>query len=116
VYFANPTVLDSKDDVLGIDSTLFGDILCISRVGTFLLDTAVGDVRPTLQYLVVIHSDSKKPMAACLQRENPLGSFDADSTQRFTRSVPLYFIDDSMDDSTSFNGLACLCGYLSSTL
>jgi hypothetical protein len=51
VYFVDWVVPNSEDDILGIDSTLFGDILCIPRVGTFLLDVVVGDVRPTPQLL-----------------------------------------------------------------
>jgi hypothetical protein len=47
----------------------------------------------------VIHSDSNKPMVACLQRETPLSSFDAVSTHNPQGSIPLYFIDDSIDDS-----------------
>jgi hypothetical protein len=94
VYFADWAILDSKDYIRRIDSTLFGDILCILGVGTFLLDVVVGDVRLTLGHLRVIHSDSNKPMVACLQRKTLLSSFDAVSTHRFARSVPLNFIDD----------------------
>jgi hypothetical protein len=49
--------------ILGMDSILFGDILHIPRVGTFILDIAIGDVRSTPQLLVVIHNDSIKPVA-----------------------------------------------------
>jgi hypothetical protein len=72
----------------------------------------VGDVRPTFQLLAMIHSDSNKPCAACLQRETPLNSFDAVSTHKSIGSIPLYFIDDSMNDSQ----LLSVCGSLSSTL
>ena len=44
LYFADWIVLDSQDDIFGIDSTLFGDILWILGVVTFLLDVVVGDV------------------------------------------------------------------------
>ena len=47
MYFVDWTVSDSEDDIPGIDSTLFKDILCILGVGTFLLDPVVGDARST---------------------------------------------------------------------
>jgi hypothetical protein len=71
VYFANQAIPDSKDHIPNIDSTLFGDILCISRIG---------DARPT-QLLVVTHGASHKLMATCLQRETPLSSIYVVSTQ-----------------------------------
>lgn len=46
VYFADQAIPNSKDDALGNDSTLFGDILHIPRVGTCLLDIALRDVMP----------------------------------------------------------------------
>lgn len=38
VYIADWAVPDSEDDVLGIDSTLFRDILRIPGAGTLILD------------------------------------------------------------------------------
>jgi hypothetical protein len=35
MYFADQVVPDSEDDILGIDSTLFGDILCIQGLVPF---------------------------------------------------------------------------------
>lgn len=42
VYFVDQAVPDSENGVLGIDSILFGDILYILGVGTFILDIALG--------------------------------------------------------------------------
>jgi hypothetical protein len=47
VYFVDRVVSNLEDDILGIESTLFGDILCIPEVGTFLLDVVLGDVSST---------------------------------------------------------------------
>jgi hypothetical protein len=47
LYFIDQAAPNSEDDILDVDSTLFGDILCIPRVGTFLLDVVFDDVRPT---------------------------------------------------------------------
>jgi hypothetical protein len=99
VYFTDRAIPYLEDDSPGIDSTLFGDILYISRVGTFLLDAMVSGPRPTPQFMVVNHSDSHKPMASYLQREIPLISFDAISIHMYARSIPLYFISESIDDS-----------------
>jgi hypothetical protein len=46
VYFADQAILNSKDDY-------------------FTKDIAVGNARPTPQLMVVIHSDSNKPMVIC---------------------------------------------------
>jgi len=56
--------IDSKHDNIGIDCTLFGDIICIVGVDTFPLDV-VGDVEST-QLLVKIHTNCNKPIDACL--------------------------------------------------
>jgi hypothetical protein len=99
VYFADWAVPDSEDDVLGIDSVLFGDILHILVVATYILDIVVGDVRPTPRLLAMILSDSNNSMAACLPRETPFNFFDAVCTYRSAGFVPLYLLDDSTDDS-----------------
>ena len=57
---------------MGIDYTLFGDIIFIEGVGTFLFDV-VRDVKTT-HLLVKIHTNSRKPMDVCLQREAHLCS------------------------------------------
>lgn len=80
--------MDLEDDILGIDSTLFGDILLILEIGTFILDNLVGERRPTYLF-AAIHSDSNKLVAICLRREIPFSSFDVVSTHRSTGSVPL---------------------------
>ena len=83
VYFADCTVPDSEEDTLGIDSTLFGYIINVLWIGTFRLDIAVGNTRPTPQLPAVIKvSDSNKPVAICLRRETLISSFDAVSTHR----------------------------------
>ena len=70
MYFPNHIVIDSSGDIIGINYTLFGDIIFIAGVGTFQLDV-VGDVKTT-QPLVKIHTNSNKIMDAFLQRETPL--------------------------------------------
>ena len=70
-YFPNHIAIDSYGDIIGINYTLFGDVIFIVGVGTFLLDV-VGDVKTT-QLLVKIYINSNKPMDACLKRETPLG-------------------------------------------
>ena len=88
LYFINNIAKYLEDDIIGIDYTLFGDIICIVVVCTFLLDL-VGDVKTT-QLLVRIHTDSNKPMYACLQRENPFGPFVAiylTSLQKYIRWI-----------------------------
>ena len=57
-------IIDSKNDIIIIDCTLFGDIIHIVWVGTFPLDV-VGDVKIT-QLLVKIHIESNKTMDVCL--------------------------------------------------
>ena len=62
--------IDSKHNIIGIDCTLFGDLICILGVGTFPLDL-VGVVNNT-QLLVNIHTNSNKPMEAGLHRDTPI--------------------------------------------
>jgi hypothetical protein len=95
VYFADRIVPYLEDDILGIDSTLFEDILHILGIGIFIMDIAVGDMRPTQ---LDDDSESNKIVTICFQGETPLNSFDVVSTGKSTRPIPLYFIDDSMDD------------------
>ena len=85
-YFADWAVLISNGDVLGINSTLFGDNLHIPGVGTFLLDIVVINYKPTPQLLVVIHSDFDKPIPTCLQKETPFNPCNAASIDRAARS------------------------------
>lgn len=82
VYFVDRIVPDSKDDTHGTDSTLFGDILHIPRIGTFILDIVVGEMRPTPRHPRVIQSNIYKHLVICLQRENPLTCFDTNSSHK----------------------------------
>jgi len=46
LYFADRVIPDLEDDTFGMDSTLFGNILHILGICTFILDIAISDMRP----------------------------------------------------------------------
>ena len=69
------------------------------RIGTFMLDIAIGDIRPTPRLRTVIHSDSTTPVIVYLRKEMLHSSFGAISTHRTIGFVPLYFTNASTDDS-----------------
>lgn len=74
----------------------------------------VGNSRPTPQLITVIHSDSNKPMAAYMLRDNPLWCSFHSQCQRIYPTLLSWWLYNWF--SIYFKGLTCFCGSWSCTL